>query len=143
VPRFARGRAKTGGRHKGTPNKNTARARRLISEADDAAIVKQTVTSAKAGDVAAMRTYYQYLRPPTPRSAFAVRPFELRKPTTLEEAAAETLRIADAVARGELDHDTATILTASLKAFCETMVAARTVEEEGRVKALEGEGGSS
>jgi hypothetical protein len=42
-----KGRAKTGGRRKGSPNKGTERARRLISEADDKAIVDRVVREAK------------------------------------------------------------------------------------------------
>ena len=53
---FAKGkpRAANAGRRKGTPNRGTERARRLISEADDKTIVDKVVKDAKANNPAAL-----------------------------------------------------------------------------------------
>jgi hypothetical protein len=60
MPRFTKGKLKTGGRRAGAPNNGTKRARRLISEADDEVIVTRVITGAKAGEPEALRTYFRY-----------------------------------------------------------------------------------
>ena len=91
---FAQGRAKTGGRRKGSPNKGTERARRLISEADDKAIVDQIVRDAKASNPAALTLDLRYsgarhcrVRPPSGPSTSsrrrALRKRKTRSPSSL------------------------------------------------------------
>jgi hypothetical protein len=131
------------GRRAGTPNQSTVRARRLISEADDRAIVNKTLSEAKAGNFAAMSLYYRYLRPPPPRGAtFTSTPFELRAPTTLEDASEELLRIAGVVAIGGLDHATGEFLVTTIRAFVETLTGVKTEKEIALVDALKPGSGS-
>ena len=84
---FAKGKSKpaNSGRRKGTPNKGSERARRLVSEAADAAIVKKVIADARSGaDPEARRLYFRYLRPPSPRTLGA--PLDLEPPNSAEEA---------------------------------------------------------
>ncbi|HZZ23594.1 MAG TPA: hypothetical protein VFE60_13930 [Roseiarcus sp.] len=141
---FAKGQPKppNGGRRKGTPNRGTVRAHRLVSEASDKVIVDKVVQDAESGDHAARQIYFRFLRPPQPKSAsFTPQPFELRKPTTMEEAGAETLRIADAVALGQLDHDSGQFLIAALKTFVETLAGVKIEKEIAAADALKAEDG--
>ena len=63
MPKFTNGHAKAGGRRKGSPNKGTERARRLISEADDKAIVDRVVREAKDNtNPESARLYFRYLQ---------------------------------------------------------------------------------
>jgi hypothetical protein len=73
-------------------------------------------------------------------ATFAPKPFELQKLTTLEEAGAETLRIAGAVATGELDHDTGEFLIAAIKSYVETLTGIKLEKEIAATDALRGAG---
>ena len=81
---FAKGkpRAANAGRRKGTPNRGTERARRLISEA----IVDKVVKDAKANNPAALALYFRFLRPPAPRAKTFIEPIDYMSPKTIEEA---------------------------------------------------------
>jgi hypothetical protein len=133
-------RPPNGGRRAGTPNRATERARFLISEADDKAIVDRLVEEARAGNIAAMGLYFRYLRAPrpspSPEATFTPTPFELHPLTTLQEANVETPRIASAVATGTLDHGTGQFLIASLKVFVETLTGVKTEREIAAADAL-------
>ena len=48
------------GRRKGTPKRGTERARRLIADADDKAIVERVILGAKAGEAETLRVYFRY-----------------------------------------------------------------------------------
>ena len=61
------------------------RARRLISEADDKAIVDEIVRDAKASNPAALTLYFRYLRPPLSRTT-SVWPIDLEPPKSAQEA---------------------------------------------------------
>jgi hypothetical protein len=52
MPPFVKGKPRhpNAGRKKGTPNRGTVRARRLISEGADREIIDKIVTDARAGD---------------------------------------------------------------------------------------------
>jgi hypothetical protein len=93
------------------------RAKRLVSEADDAAIVQQTVTAAKAGDVGAARLYYTHLRPPSPRPATYVEPIDYQAPKTVEEARTRILELGERLARGEVSFEMHNALIDNLKAY--------------------------
>jgi len=73
-------------------------------------------------------------------ATFAPKPFDLKKPATLEEAGAETLRIAGAVAAGELDHDTGEFLIAAIKTYVETLTGIKLEREIAAVDALKAAG---
>jgi hypothetical protein len=109
---FARGKPSPAGagRRKGTPNRGTERARRLISEADLEAIVKQVVEGAKLGDPDARRTYFRYLRPPTPRFAGTI---DLEPPKTAQEARGAIAKITSLIARAESTASTGPALLAA------------------------------
>jgi hypothetical protein len=133
---FAHGKAKTGGRRKGTPNKGSERARRLISETDDATIVKRIVAQAKVGDPESSRLYFRYLRPPSPRTTGA--PVYLEPPKTAEEARGAIARITSMIARAEIDGEHGSRIIAGLQAFLgakaaelEAEVEKHRAEEEG------------
>jgi hypothetical protein len=145
---FVRGQPKppSGGRRKGTPNKGTERARRLIAEGDDREIVAKVIAGAKAGDPEARRIYFRHLRPPPPSPApeatFAPAPFDLRAMATLKDASEELLRIAGAVAAGELDHGTGQFLITIIKAFAETLTGVKTEREIAIADGLKPGGGA-
>jgi hypothetical protein len=135
---MAKGR-KTGGRVKGTPNKNTDRRHRLLEalNVDDAEIINGVIRDAKAGDHAARHLFFRFLRPQPARSAtFVSRSFELKKLTTIEDASLETLRIAEVVASGDLDHGTGEFLLAAIRAFVETLTGVKTEKEIAATDAL-------
>jgi hypothetical protein len=136
MPRFAHGRAKTGGRRPGSPNRGTERARRLISEADDEVIVTRVITGAKAGEPEALRTYFRYLRPPTPRFLNLI---ALEPPKTAQEARDAIARITSMVAMGEVDGEHGGRVIAGLEAF----LGARAAELEAEVERHRAEEGGA
>jgi hypothetical protein len=71
---FQPGQAKPAGsgRKAGGPNRKTALARRIIAEADDAAICRKVIEDAKAAQPYALALYFKYLRPKGPCEAFAL-----------------------------------------------------------------------
>jgi hypothetical protein len=116
------------------------RAHLLVSEARDKTIVDKVVQDAESGDHAARQIYFRYLRPPQPKTAsFTPQPFDFRKPASMEEAAAENLRIAEAVAAGTLDHDTGQFLIAALKTHVEILAGVKIEKEIAATEALKAE----
>ena len=97
MPKFTKGTPKppNSGTRKGSPNKGTESARRLISEADDKAIVDQIVRDAKANNPHALQVYFRYLRPPVSRTT-SVWPIDLEPPKSAQEAR-------DAIAKAYFD----------------------------------------
>jgi hypothetical protein len=59
----------------------------------------------------------------------------------MEEAAAENLRIAEAVAAGTLDHDTGQFLIAALKTHVEILAGVKIEKEIAATEALKAEDG--
>jgi hypothetical protein len=119
VPRFAKGGARPAGsgRRKGSPNKGTERAKRLIAEGDDKVIVDQVVNDAKAGDHAARQVYFRFLRPPPPHETF-IGPIEgYKAPETVEEARATILSLGERLARHEISVEAHDALVNGLKAY--------------------------
>ena len=72
---------------------------------------------AETGDRQAQALYFRYVRGPPPRApTFTTRStFRLRSLATLQDGNEELLRIAGAVAVGELDHGTADLLVGSIR----------------------------
>ena len=132
MSRFTKGKPKTGGRRRGTSNRGTERARRLISEGDDKEIVDAIVRDAKNNDVEARRLYLRHLRPPPPRETF-VGPIDYTKPKTVEEARAALLELGVRLAKHEISVELHDSLIAGIKAY----LADRTVEQEERLMRIE------
>ena len=135
MPRFAHGRAKTGGRRPGSPS-GTERARRLISDADDAVIVARVITGAKAGEPEALLVYFRHLRPPTPRFLDLI---ALEPPKTAQAARDAIARITSMVAMGEVDGEHAGRVIAGLEAFLGAKAAELEAEVEKHRAEEEGE----
>jgi hypothetical protein len=137
MPQFAKGKPRppNAGRRKGSPNKGTERARRLISEADDETIVTRVITGAKAGEPEALRVYFRYLRPPTPRFLNLI---ALEPPKTAQEARDAIARITSMVAMGEVDGEHGGRVIAGLEAFLGAKAAELEAEVE-KHRAEEGE----
>jgi hypothetical protein len=135
---FAQGRAKTGGRRKGSPNKGTERARRLISEADDRAIVDQIVRDAKANNPAALTLYFRYLRPPLSRTT-SVWPIDLEPPKSAQEARDAIAKLTSMIARAEIDGEHGSRIIAGLEAFLSARAAELEIEVEKHRAEEEGE----
>jgi hypothetical protein len=88
-------RPPNGGRRKGTPNKGTVRAKRLIAEGADKAIIDKIVADARDGDRAAQALYLRHLRVPMPRTpALNPTPIDVEAPQTIEETRALAARLA-------------------------------------------------
>ena len=139
MPKFTKGAPKppNSGKRKGSHNKGTERARRLISEADDKVIVDRVILGAKAGEPEALRVYFRYLRPPTPRF---LNPIALEPPKTAQEARDAIARITSMIAMGEADGEHGSRIIVGLEAF----LGAKAAELEAEVEKhrAEEEGGS-
>lgn len=124
MPKFAQGtpRPANSGRRKGSPNKGTERARRLVSESDDKAIVQRVITGAKAGEPEALRVYFRYLRPPTPRF---LNPIDYTPPQSLEEARAAFLGLGQRLMSGEIPLEAYDALVTGIKAYLGDVAAAQ------------------
>ena len=133
---FAKGkpRAANAGRRKGTPNRSTERARRLISEADDKTIVDKVVKDAKANNPAALALYFRFLRPPAPRAKTFIEPIDYMSPKTIEEARRAILELGERLAKGELPIELHDALVNGIKAY----LGDRAVEQEKILARLEG-----
>jgi hypothetical protein len=127
------------GRRAGTPNKSSERAKRLIAEGDDAAIVRQTVANAKVGDVASQALYYRFLRPPTPKPKYIDRPVDLKPVANAKEALAQLAEIVVRVSTGELDLEGSQALVEGLKAFITAYSAVELEDEVMKAKLRDGE----
>jgi hypothetical protein len=140
---FVKGQRKppNAGRRAGTPNKRTVIARTHPDALDHLAKVMAStdplITPELKMRAAIGLAQYQHPKPGAPREAtFNLNPFKLNKLTTLEDAGAETLRVAVAVASGELDHDTGQFLVAAIRAFVETLAGVKTEKEIAAADAL-------
>jgi hypothetical protein len=131
MPRFQPGRRKTGGRKKGSYNaKALVHPDALIHLAQTVASKDPNVTPDLKVRAAAALAQYQHPKPTAPKQPFFTpKPFAFTRPTTLEEAGAETLRVAEVVALGELDHDTGTFVISALRTYIEAMVGIKTERE--------------
>jgi hypothetical protein len=129
---FAKGKPRpaNSGRRPGSPNKGTERARRLISEADDKAIVDQVVRDAKANNPHAIGVYFRYLRPPTPRY---ISPIDYAAPTTIEGARVLILELGERLAKGEIPTELHDSLVNGIRVF----LADKAVEQERILARLE------
>jgi hypothetical protein len=127
---FAKGKRKTGGRCKGTPNKGTVRARMLITETDDKIISDKVIEAAKNGDTQAWATYYRYIRPPAAKALG--KPIDLEPPKTAQEGRDGIARIASMIAMGTIDGEHGARIVAALEAFLN----AKAAELEEVVKRL-------
>jgi hypothetical protein len=119
MPKFAKGKPRhpNAGRRKGTPNKGTTRAKRLISEGDDKKIVDAIVAAAKLGDIEARRVYFRHLRPPPPHSERYVEPIDYTAPKAVEEARGVILDLGERLAKGTISLEIHDALISGLKVF--------------------------
>jgi hypothetical protein len=133
---FYRGMPKTpgSGRRKGTPNKGTERARRLIAEGDDKAIITRIIEGAKTGDPVSQGLYLRFLRPPPPR--FTPAPVGLAPPTSAEEAVRQIAEMVARVGDGAMDFESAHALIEGLKAFVGAYDVAVLESEVRRIREL-------
>jgi hypothetical protein len=115
---FVKGQPKppNGGRKKGTPNKGSIRAKLLVAEADDSAIVKQVVDLAKGGSALHQSIYFRFLRPPAPKPKVNPTPVAVRTPKTVEEVREINGELLAKVLAGKLDLDAAQVAAGLLKA---------------------------
>lgn len=115
---FTRGKPKpaNSGRRAGTPNKGSERARRLISEGDDRAIIDAIIRDAKNNDAEARRLYLRHLRPPPPRGRPAT-PIDLPPPTSAREAQDAIAKVTSMIARCEIDGEHGSRVIAGLKEY--------------------------
>lgn len=118
------------GRRKGTPNKATERARRLISAADDKAIIEKVVADAKVGEPEALRIYFRFLRPPLPRF---LGPIDYVAARTPEAARAALLELSERLAQGAIAIELHDALVNDIKVY----LADRAVEQEERLVRIE------
>jgi hypothetical protein len=91
----------------------------LLAEADDAAIIKVTIASAKGGDLGAAALYFKHLRV---RVRLNPTPFELTPPKTAQEAVQATAMLVAKVAAGELDIGAFEAIVSGLQAFSSALV---------------------
>jgi hypothetical protein len=131
MPKFTKGTPKppNSGKRKGSHNRGTERARRLISEADDKAIVDQVVRDAKANNPAALAICFRYLRPPLSRTT-SVWPIDFEPPKSAQEARDAIARITSMIAKAEIDGEHGARIIAGLEAF----LSARAAELEAEVE---------
>jgi hypothetical protein len=142
---FVRGKPRpvNSGRRAGTPNRRTIQPKTYPDALEHLASVmtsKSPLVTAELKTRAAIGlAAYQHCKPAGPKAAtFAPKPFGFRKPTTMAEANAETTRVAEAVAAGELDHDTGQFLLAAIRLVVETLAG---VKLEEQIAAADAAGG--
>ena len=121
------------GRVKGTPNKGTERARRLIAEGDDKVIIDKIVADAKNGDAEARRLYVRNLRPPPPRSETFIGPIDYVKPSGVEGAREAILALGERAANHEISVEAHDTLVNGLKAY----LADKAAEQQRKLDELE------
>jgi hypothetical protein len=109
---FQKGRAKTGGRRAGTPNKNTVRRRAAQNQTER--IVDDVIRRAEAGDLECIRLYLRYLR--APRQTF-VGPYAFTPPTNADEARSAILTLAAQLASQQLSLELHDALVDDLKVY--------------------------
>jgi hypothetical protein len=129
---FKKGRQKTGGRAKGTPNHNTVRERRLVADKDDRKIIDGVIEASKAGDASARVVYFRYVRPSSPRTGTFLKPIDYKVPTTVDEAHAAILALGGRLAKGEISLEAHDALVGGLRAF----LAAKAAEQQRELDRL-------
>jgi hypothetical protein len=112
------------GRRPGSLNRATVRARYVVSEADDKAIINKLVEEAKTGNAAAIGLYLRYLRPPQPRETIPS-PIDYMAPTTIVEAKTMVLVLGERLAKGELAVEVHDALVSGLRIFLADRAAAQ------------------
>ena len=125
---FTHGRAKTGGRKRGSRNKKTVAPKTYPDALEHLAKVMQSKDALITPDLKlrAAVALAQYQRPkPTPSRA-AIQPIDLPPPKTAQEARDGVARITSMIARAEIDGEHASRIIAGLEAF----LAARAAELE-------------
>jgi hypothetical protein len=110
------------GRRRGTPNKGTERARKLIIESDDKIIADKVIEAAKNGDTQATQTYYRFLRPPMPK-VVAGKPIDIDTPTNAQGAREAIVKIAMMIARNEVDGEHGARVITGLQAYLDAKAA--------------------
>jgi hypothetical protein len=135
MAKFAKGHAPhpKGGRPKGSPNKNSERAKRLISEGDDKMIVDRVLEAAKLGDIEARRIYFRHLRPAAPRSETYIGPVDYTAPKTIEDARAILLTLGERLARREISLEAHEALVDGVRFY----LADKAAEQEKKIAAFE------
>jgi hypothetical protein len=123
------------GRRKGTPNKGTVRARRLIAEGDDRKIVDGIIAAAKVRYPAGERIYFQYLRPSQPRAGTLLVPIDYKVPETVEEAHVTVLKLGGRLAKGEISVEVHDALVAGIRVY----LASKAAEQQRQLDAIEAE----
>jgi hypothetical protein len=102
------------GMPRGTERKVTKIIRQL-SERAAPTIVAGIINDAEAGDANARALYTKYLLPAKPR--YSPTPIKLRAPTSGDEALRQIALVAGALARGQVDMDSAHLVLEALKAY--------------------------
>jgi hypothetical protein len=119
MAQFEKGRPRhpQAGRRAGTPNRRADRARHLISEIDDQAIVAAVIEAAKAGPGEARALYFRFLRLPLPRSETFIGPIGYVRPRTPEEAREKVLELGEHLAKGEISIEAHDALVGGLRIY--------------------------
>ena len=138
--RFVKGQPKTpgSGKRKGSVNKNTERARRLIAEGDDKIIVNQVVEAAKAGDRGAQQTYFRFVRP-SPPAALTTPIAGYKTPDSVEEARELILWLGSQLAEGAIGATIHDALVRGLRAYLADKAADQQRELDQLKEDLKGE----
>lgn len=129
---FTHGRAKTGGRKRGSRNKKTVAPKTYPDALDHLAAVIASKDAAITPDlkVRAAIGLAQYQHPkPTPSRA-AIQPIDLGPPKTAQEARDAIARITSMIARAEIDTDHGARIIAGLEAFLNARAAELELEVE-------------
>jgi len=132
---FTKGQPKppNSGKRKGSVNKGTERARRLIAEGDDKIIIDKIVADAKNGDAEARRLYVRNLRPPPPRSETFIGPIDYVKPSGVEGAREAILALGERAAKHEISVEAHDTLVNGLKVY----LADKAAEQQRKLDELE------
>ena len=132
---FTKGQPKppNSGKRKGSVNKGTERARRLIAEGDDKIIIDKIVADAKNGDAEARRLYVRNLRPPPPRPETYIGPIDYVKPTDVEGAREAILVLGERAANHEISVEAHDVLVNGLKVY----LADKAAEQQRKLDELE------
>ena len=107
---FAKGKPKTGGRAKGTPNKATEAVRRLVND-NAADIVAKLIEQAKGGDAQAQATFIRML----PRHRVVMSSIELQPAKDSDQAKLQIGALVSEAAAGRLDLDSVKVLVDALR----------------------------
>ena len=130
---FTHGRAKTGGRKRGSRNKKTVAPKTYPDALDHLAAVIASKDAAITPDlkVRAAIGLAQYQHPkPTPLRPAPDKPIDLPPPKTAQEARDAIARITSMIARAEIDSDHGARIIAGLEAFLNARAAELELEVE-------------